>query len=781
MEGGGTLSLDSGTVTIHVGVGLWDINGDSLPDRVMTGFVPYGGMTNLYVQNNTGNGFTPQIRLYPYHSQNMPLLANYSQQAISLMSSFQTSDSLFLDLNGDGLPDHLMWPANTNNNNAEALHTNLIYVAVEYGDGYSFESTNNNLSTVPGAADVWPGVVGQSPNGTFTYNSITYHSDAISEPTMTGLYDLNGDGLPDRVFINTTNFTTATPPQWLVYLNNGHGFNTTPLILTNIENQGHYTTADVPWWSPEATYTGSAVTTLVDINGDGLLDRVLAVYYSTSPTANYLLVQLNDGPYPDLLTNVNNGIGGNTAVTYASSTAYDNRVDPTNPNSNSRMPFPRQVVSTVAESDGVNTPQVSTYSYAAGYYDGPRREFHGFGVVTNTDPTLRTTVSYFHTGGGRNFTALGEYQDTNSTTGLGNFAKAGMPYRVEDYGNDGALYHVEINQVDQASLGNARYFPFTTLSFDCDYPGNGTPKVTATDFAYDLTTGNLTNKVEYGQVTGFNPTNVSSFGFSDADGTDTRVYQSSYASLNNNSFIVDHIATNSLTDTNNIIVQQTIYTYNDYNGTLAAKLTLITSGYYATNSYSSYTAYGLVGLETDPVGVQTEITYDSTYNTFPATSRLRAAPGSDNNTADFITTTTYDARSGDIIASTDPAGITISNSFDTFLRPTETDKIPAGGASAVWMKKYDYPVLKPIVAGVATNYTEVVVNDGVGGFTNRTYIDGFGRTLQTRIQGENGNFRVISTAYDGRGNAFLTTWPSFGSSVGFHQTHDHSNGHLDGL
>ena len=101
-------------------------------------------------------------------------------------------------------------------------------------------------------------------------------------------------------------------------------------------------------------------------------------------------------------------------------------------------------------------------------------------------------------------------------------------------------------------------------------------------------------------------------------------------------------------------------------------------------------------------------------------------------------------------------------------RPIETDKIPVGGGSTVWMKKFGYPAtLKAITSGVATNYTDTVMNDGVGGFTNRTYIDGFGRTLQIRIQGENGNYRVVSTAYDGRGKAFLTTWPVFGTGIGF--------------
>ena len=70
-------------------------------------------------------------------------------------------------------------------------------------------------------------------------------------------------------------------------------------------------------------------------------------------------------------------------------------------------------------------------------------------MVTNVDPTLRTTVTYFHTGGGRNYSALGEYQDA------GNFAKRGMAYRIESYGNDSLLYHVVVNQVDQTNFKSA--------------------------------------------------------------------------------------------------------------------------------------------------------------------------------------------------------------------------------------------------------------------------------------------------------------------------------------
>ncbi|MGA2280262.1 MAG: toxin TcdB middle/N-terminal domain-containing protein [Verrucomicrobiota bacterium] len=743
-----------------VNVGFFDINGDGMPDRVLSGWYTQGAMTNFLVQFNTGTNFTQPKAFGPYRSLNWN---NYPGGQTSYnppyyWAGIETPDSHMIDINGDGLPDHIMWPMNPTNGFAgQELPHPTSYFALEYNDGYSFESTNTSTA-VPGAFDRWPGVVAQANNGLITYGTTIFYSDAIWDLPFAGLYDLNGDGLPDRVVLDQTSLNTSTT-RWFVYLNNGHGFNTTPITLSNIENEGHYSlSTDAPWWSPQGSVDGYGnVTTLTDINGDGLLDRVLAVYFSTgtTPTANYFLVQLNNGPVPDLLTNINNGIGGNLSVTYKSSAACDNRVDPTNPNSVSHMPFPRQVTAAVAASDGINPLQTTTYGYGGGFFDGVRREFHGFAVVTNTDPTLRSTVTYFHTGGGRNYSALGEYQDTNSTTGAGNFPKAGMVYRVETYGNDNALYHVQVNQVDQASLGNGRYFPFMQTTFECDSSPGTTNRVRATQFAYDTATGNLTNKIVYGEVNGFNPTNVGGFSFTDASGADSKYYNTHYTAIG--TYIVDHPDKATLTDGNNNVIRESDYAYNSPSGTLATKLTRISAGYFATNSYSSYNSYGLVGATTDPVGVQTTITYDSTY-TYPATK----------TTGSFTTTTTYDTRSGALAVSKDPTGITVSNSFDAFCRPVETDKISVGGGTTTWLKKYSYPAtLKPIVSGLATNYTDVINNDGVGGVESRTYLDGFGRPIQTRTQGENGNYRMIATAYDGRGKVILTTWPIFTNSISF--------------
>jgi len=731
-----------------VNVGFFDINGDGLPDRVMSMYYTEGAMTYFRVQLNTGTNFTPVKLFGPYHSLNWN---NYNGGQINQPSywwaGIETPDVHMIDINGDGLPDRLMWPMDPANPGKEAyinpLYTVTTNYCVEFNDGYSFEAINTSTS-VPGAYDKWPGVKSQG-------NSSGYNYAAMMNLPLVGLYDLNGDGLPDRVMLDETNISS---PKWLVYLNNGRGFDTNAIVVTNIYDPSQV--GDRGWWGIQSAYAGNTVVTLMDINGDGLLDRVMSVY-NNDGTKNYILVQLNQGPYPDLLTTISNGIGGTIGVTYLPSTAYPNYRDPNNPNGGSLLPFPKQTVATVTESDGINPSRTTSYGYAGGFYDGVRREFHGFAVVTVTNPPEpiaasfnRRTVHYFHQGGGQSRTNLGEYLDP------ANFAKEGMPFRVETYGNDNNLYHVAVSQVNQASLGNGRYFPFVALTFDCDYSGSGTSnRGTATQFAYDLTTGNLTNKIAYGQVNNFNPTNVGSFSFTDADVTDTRYYNTHYTTIG--SYIVDHPDKATLTDGNNNVIQEKDYTYNSPGGTLAAKLTRISAGYYATNSYGNYTTFGLPGLTTDPVGVQTTITYDSTYNTYPATTTVGT----------FTTTTSYDVRSGLATGVTDPMSVTVTNTYDTFYRLTESDKIPSGSSSAVWMKKAGY-TLGVISAGSAASYIAETNNDGVGGVEIRTYVDGFGRTVQTRTQGENVNsYRVVSTAYDERGGVFLTTWPIFGNSASF--------------
>ena len=289
-------------------VGFFDINGDGRPDRVMSA---WGGstnsvMTNFMVQLNTGTNFTQSTTFGPYHSQNWNN-ANAGQGNIWDWAGVEVpagtlggAEAHMIDINGDGLPDRIMTPMDPANPGYALSSTT--YYAVEYNDGYSFESTNTSTS-VPGAYDQWPGGSGlETDNGSST---VSLPAHAISDLPYEGLFDVNGDGLPDRVMVNwdadTNNTTSTTTTSWLVFLNNGHGFNSTPIVVTNIENQGIHGHSNIPvWWSMQGFTSGyGIVTTLMDIDGDGLLDRVMAVHFASIPSSNYFLVQLNDGPFPD--------------------------------------------------------------------------------------------------------------------------------------------------------------------------------------------------------------------------------------------------------------------------------------------------------------------------------------------------------------------------------------------------------------------------------------------------------------------------------------------------
>ena len=226
---------------------------------------------------------------------------------------------------------------------------------------------------------------------------------------------------------------------------------------------------------------------------------------------------------------------------------------------------------------------------------------------------------------------------------------------------------------------------------------------------------------------------------------------------------MDHPSKISLADASGNVFQEEDYTYDPTSGAPTTKLALITAGYYATNSYGNYDTYGLAALATDPVGVQTVLGYDSTY-TFQTTKRLRATPGSDS-ASDLATTNYYDARSGLVTNSTAITGVTITNAYDALYRLTASGRISVGGSS-VWMKRVSY-TLGVISSGTAASYMDEVDNDGVNGVEMRTYVDGFDRPIQERIQGENSNYRVISLAYDELGKVFLTTWPSNSSSATF--------------
>jgi RHS repeat-associated protein len=131
-------------------------------------------------------------------------------------------------------------------------------------------------------------------------------------------------------------------------------------------------------------------------------------------------IDLMAGSKPNLLTRIDNHLGSETAIDYASSTEFYLADRAAGTPWLTRLPFPVQVVKRLVTHDFLSGNRfVSHSSYHHGYFDGVEREFRGFGRVdqwdteefedigvapSNDEQAFRTppklTKTWFHTGFG---------------------------------------------------------------------------------------------------------------------------------------------------------------------------------------------------------------------------------------------------------------------------------------------------------------------------------------------------------------------------------------------
>jgi len=130
-----------------------------------------------------------------------------------------------------------------------------------------------------------------------------------------------------------------------------------------------------------------------DFNGDGKSD--IATVWN-----NGVQFYKSAVPFPDLLTGINNSIGGGSTIEYSSSSDYDN----------ANLPFILHPVSSIINDDGRGQELRTDYSYEGGYYDSANREFWGFEHVTsnqlNGTGIESTTDTWFHTWVGQEYATL---------------------------------------------------------------------------------------------------------------------------------------------------------------------------------------------------------------------------------------------------------------------------------------------------------------------------------------------------------------------------------------
>jgi len=699
-------------------VDIIDMNGDGLPDRVARKLnSPYD---RFKVQLNTGSGFTGLVDWSPVDSQGQ---SDADWNSISSTDPSGDKYVILADINGDALPDRVMRKANSPYDK----------FAVQFNNGAGWE-----------AWEYW---------GPLDSQGIT--SDEWNCPINSGsavvwgsLADINGDGLPDRVM------RKRFPPHtnFVVQINTGAGF-TSATNWGPLDSQGQ---TSHQWNSVSATTNDNdTFLDFFDINGDGLPDRVMRRLNSPF---DRLVVQLNKGPFPDLLNSVSNGIGGTLAVSYVPSTIWDNRNtnwtgDPWAEGTKSLLPFPVYTVSTISLFDGMGDTNTITYSFGGGYFDPASREFRGFSRAQVTDPLGAKSITYFHQGGGRDETTIGEYQDQSSK------AKKGVPFRVDVIGSDTNYYKITLNKVEEAQLhANGWCFPYISQTLALTYEALSSYRATVKQLTYNLATGNLTNDINWGEVTNVN---AATHSFTDV-GSDTLYTRTTYATLANTNILNKPSSIKITADSaGNVRLRETQFYYEGSRGNLTnTQVWLDTAGSFISTGTVEYDQYGNPTRSTDAAGIATTNFYDSTYQQF-AVQQV---------TGTFTNQFSYDLRSGQTLTATDAKGLVGSNYFDVFFRPVASYiSTNAYGSPVLWRARFDYN-LGGVSGGVSYNYVRKRVNDAVdaaNGHETWSYSDGLGRAAQTRVEAETGQYRAADVLYDERGNPNFQTLAYLSSGSGF--------------
>lgn len=720
---------------------LIDMNGDGLPDRVK-----FDGSKWLVYLNN-GTGFDQaNLNGWPNATGNIRTITFYND--LPLRYTLTTTD--VIDMNGDGLPDRVVF---------DEMSMKWL-VSLNNGAGFD-------------AAVEWPGGCICFIRSTFNINNgdVNY--------TYTDLIDMNGDGLPDQVVYY------VTPPYntWVVYFNNGHGFdangvnwpvsgssyirqtdlNGTSFDLIDMNGDGlpdrveygnstwrvYLNTGSgfgpgIDWPTPGGNYIRNNsfnrftdncdqnyytitffygnYTDVIDMNGDGLPDRVV---YSGSCSPPYTncpwSVYLNKGPVSDLLSKVENGIGGTIQFTYAPSTLYTNHY----------LPFVVQTVKSVSFNDGNGLISTINHSYGGGYYHPNEREFRGFEYVKQTKPNMTTVETWY-------------YQDKkddpfdNQCPGC-----RGQPYEQQIKDSSGNLYLLTNYFYTPTSPYPGLTFPGLTRKDDLVYDGTSTSKRSAVSFEYDLY-GNIKRTYYHGDV---DPTSGEEIPGDEKD------ENTEYLCVNDATQYVCRPSHKFTKDSSGAIKSQTWYTYYTKNSLITKDLLTkeewLNGGTNPVTSYG-YDTYGNQTSITDPKNNMTTIEYDTVTHTYPTKATIPYL--------NFYIEKTYDYGFGAVLTEKGYNGNVTSYTYDTFGRKQTIVKPPDVSPTEV----YSYENF----GIVGSQKVKVLLRkDSASQTWKETYFDGLGRTCLTKREGPlPGKAICTATGYNNRGLVSGRSRPYFEDS-----------------
>jgi RHS repeat-associated protein len=381
---------DGGGAEVYID--LVDLNGDGLADYVDA--LPYESsdpFPHWDVYWNTGHGFEREPHQFRSH-----------RRWITRLDSTRTAYGLY-DMNGDGLRDLVTADTDSVDSSADWYRQRAWIVFLNDGVGFADEE------------HWW-----QAEDGTPLPNFAAVDSNS-GTGRVADLVDLNGDGLPDllrrslnidQLFLDFPNHcNTQNRCNHTNTYDSAADAQTCCYNLMVFYNTGSSFTAPKPWKSMNNAVRGfydycpgskvncgePAVWSfdLLDFDGDGLVDllqrdqtgwRVFP--HPASVTAIASSIPSGERGPPGYLLAVMNGVGASTALSWR----------PHGEDPSGRLPFPRWVLADLRLWDGISTSVTSatTYEYEQSFFEPREREFRGFGVVREIEPSGLQRETRFH-------------------------------------------------------------------------------------------------------------------------------------------------------------------------------------------------------------------------------------------------------------------------------------------------------------------------------------------------------------------------------------------------
>ncbi|MFO7964024.1 MAG: polymorphic toxin type 10 domain-containing protein [Desulfobacterales bacterium] len=629
---------------------LADVNGDGCADYVRSG---YNGLWTVLLSDGNG-GFGKQHRSdLGYHS----------------------GIAQFADLNGDGCADLIIYS-----------HSNL-YAYISNGDG-TFKTQKQTRIYYSGElkcgdvnGDGFDDVVRCAAGKTYTYlskgngkfaeekiNRNFYNSKAFNF-----LGDVNGDGRADH--IKKSYFDIYT------YLSNGDG---------TFGEKKH----------SQLDRSGGKLC-LADFNGDGHLD-LLRSYHGD------LYVSISQGNSPDLLTRIDNGVGGSLDLIYEPSSSWPNH----------NLPFVVYTVKKLVINDGIGNHDVEkTYTYRGAFYDYYDRQFWGFENITKQNPDKSVELRAYH-------------MSPKSSKFLRNKLKS---IETKEAVAGDTLFKTTMTWDVACSDHDLCPWAFVKLSRKHTefYDSGVVTAYNQTDYTYDERNGKKIRTI--------------------SKGTNAGNIIKSYNYINKGSWIW-RLKCRTLQNSSGKILRQTEYTY-DKHGNMISKIPWLDTGGDPVIKME-YDNYGNLISKTDAMGNQISYVYDPLINTY--LTQIVYPMTNDGKTHVIHYTPNYEF--GKLATITDERRNSIEFTYDSFGRLIRIDYPDSG-----WKKRtyFDSEIPRREKTEVAKNALETIITT--------EYYDGLNRKIESIKKGENAKSIVTGTYYDKMGRVYKQEGPFFGWGMGFEQ------------